>query len=112
MIVAIVRPHVVPRLMDVLRGHSEIRFGSIKEVKGFGRQKNYLNEYLGSEYSEVYIPKVFFEIRVDAAHLEQVLTMIVETSRTGRMGDGKIFVCDGSYVPLEDANIEEFKVKN
>lgn len=99
LIVAIVRPPVIPRLMDVL-AELPIDFGSVKEIKGYGRQKSYLNEYHGSEYSEAFIPKVFVEIRVDNANLESALETIVNTARTGRMGDGKIFVFDGQVCPF------------
>ena len=68
----------------------------IWEVKGYGRQKNYLNEYQGSEYSMAYLPKVMVVVRVKDEHLENTLTKIVETTRTGRMGDGKIFILDGA----------------
>lgn len=94
-IVAVIRPPLVPRLVDVLSEVPSIEFGSVKEIKGFGRQKNYLNEYHGSEYSEAFIPKVFVELRVDDEALESVLETIMKTARTGRMGDGKIFVFGG-----------------
>ncbi len=93
-ITAIVKPHVVPRLAEVLREMPQVIGVDIAEVKGYGRQKNYLNEYQGSEYSAAYIPKVLVEVRVNVDDLEDVLSAIIETTRTGRMGDGKIFILD------------------
>lgn len=96
----VVKPHIVPRLMDRLR-ELPIHAVQIKEVKGYGRQKNYLDEYLGSEYSAAYIPKVLIEMSVEKKDTEEVIAKIIEVVRTGRMGDGKIFVFDeDAFVPL------------
>jgi nitrogen regulatory protein PII len=64
----------------------------ISEVKGYGRQKSYLDAYRGSEYSAAFLPKVEITLWVDDLRVEEVVRIIVETARTGRMGDGKIFV--------------------
>lgn len=93
-VVVIVKPHIVSRLLDVIRTLPIIDGYSIKAVKGYGRQKNYLNEYHGSEYSMAYVPKIFLEVAVEEEDLELVTSRIIETARTGRMGDGKIFVFD------------------
>ncbi len=97
-ITAIVKPHVVPRLAEVLRKTPQIISADFVEVKGYGRQKNYLNEYQGSEYADAYLPKVLVEVLVKSDDLEEVLAVIIETTRTGRVGDGKIFILDGSGV--------------
>ena len=94
-IIIIVRPNVVPRLMDVLGALPEINLVGVKEVRGYGRQKSYLDEYQGSEYSEAYIPKVFIDLRVRDEFLETLVDKVVEVTRTGRMGDGKIFILGG-----------------
>ena len=93
-ITAIIKPHIVPRLAEVLRKTPQVLGADFAEVKGYGRQKNYLNEYLGSEYSSAYLPKVLVDVRVRSEDLEDVLSTIIETTRTGRMGDGKIFILD------------------
>ena len=62
------------------------------EVKGYGRQKTYLDEYRGSEYSLAFLPKVEITLWVEDSRVEEVARTIVEVARTGRMGDGKIFV--------------------
>ncbi len=62
------------------------------EVKGYGRQKSYLDEYRGSEYSLAFLPKVEITLWVEDIRAEEVIDAIKEVARTGRMGDGKIFV--------------------
>ena len=61
-------------------------------MKGYGRQKNYLDQYAGSEYSLAFLPKVEIDLWVDDARVEEIVRKIVEVARTGRMGDGKIFI--------------------
>jgi nitrogen regulatory protein PII len=64
----------------------------VREVKGYGRQKNYLDQYAGSEYSLAFLPKVQITVWADDARVEEIVRKIVEVARTGRMGDGKIMV--------------------
>ena len=64
----------------------------MREVKGYGRQKSYLDQYADSEYSLAFLPKVEITLWVDDSRVEEILRKIVEVARTGRMGDGKIFV--------------------
>ena len=64
----------------------------VREAKGFSRQKGYLDRYLGSEYSMAFLPKVEITVCVSAARVEEVREQIARAARTGRMGDGKIFV--------------------
>ena len=65
--------------------------GIVREAKGFGRQKGYLDRYRGSEYSTAYLPKVEIAIWIPAARWEEVAEPIAKAARTGRIGDGKIF---------------------
>jgi nitrogen regulatory protein PII len=90
-IIAIVKPYLVERVLDALKS-APVEACGVREVKGYGRQKSYLDEYRGSEYSMAYLPKVEITLWVDDPHVEEVERMIVEVARTGRMGDGKIFV--------------------
>jgi nitrogen regulatory protein PII len=90
-IIAIVKPYLVERVLEALKS-APVEDCGICEVKGYGRQKNYLDEYRGSEYSMAYLPKAEITLWVDEAHVEEVLRKVVEVARTGRMGDGKIFV--------------------
>ena len=78
-------------MLDALREAPLVEC-TMREVKGYGRQKSYLDEYRGSEYSLAFLPKVEITLWVDDADAEDVVRAIVEAARTGRMGDGKIFV--------------------
>ena len=68
-----------------------------REVKGFSRQKGYLDRYVGSEYSMAFLPKVEISVWVSDDRAAEVADRIVRAARTGRMGDGKIFVLDVSW---------------
>ncbi len=65
---------------------------SVAEVKGYGRQKSYLDEYQETEYAEAFVPKVEITLWVDDSRAEEILEKIVSIARSGRIGDGKIFV--------------------
>ena len=90
-IVAVVKPYLAEKVLDAL----ETRAGrGLRRLRGEGLRpaKNYLDEYRGSEYSMAYLPKVEITLWVDDPRVEEVLRAIVDVARTGRMGDGKIFV--------------------
>ena len=65
---------------------------TISEVKGFGRQRGHKEIYRGSEYEVDFVPKIKIGLVVSAAILSQVINVIKETAKTGKVGDGKIFV--------------------
>jgi len=65
---------------------------TVTEVQGFGRQAGHTEVYRGAEYTVDFVPKVRFEILVDDAELDTVVTALVEAARTGKIGDGKIWV--------------------
>jgi len=90
-VIAIVKPYLVEKVLDALK-HAPLEACAVREVKGYGRQKNYLDEYAGSEYSLAFLPKVEISLWVDDLRVEEVVHTIVEVARTGRMGDGKIFI--------------------
>ncbi len=66
----------------------------VTEVKGFGAQSGHTEIYRGAEYAVNFVPKIKLEIAVPAAMADQVLETIASTARTGKIGDGKIFVLD------------------
>ena len=66
----------------------------VREAKGYSRQKGYLDRYVGSEYSLAFLPKVEITVWVGDDRADEVADRIVRTARTGRIGDGKIFVLD------------------
>ena len=74
----------------------------VREVKGFSRQKNYLDRYQGSTYTMAFLPKVEITVWVSDQRAEEVAERIVKAARTGRIGDGKIFMLDMAWPePLE-----------
>jgi nitrogen regulatory protein P-II 1 len=90
-IVAVVKPFLVEKLLESLR-RAPLEACSVREVKGYGRQKSYLDQYSDSEYSQAFLPKVEVTLWVEDARSEEIVRKIIEVTRTGRMGDGKIFV--------------------
>ncbi len=95
LVAAIIKPY---RLDDVREALSEIGVTgmTVYEVKGFGRQKGHTEQYRGAEYVVDYIPKVKLEIAIADDQVDAVVDAIVEAAKTGKIGDGKIFV-----TPLE-----------
>ncbi len=92
-VIAIIRPYLAERLLENLR-LSPLEALQVTEVKGFGRQKSYLDQYLATEYSLAFLPKVEITLYVADIRVEEVLKTIIDTARSGRMGDGKIMVLD------------------
>jgi nitrogen regulatory protein PII len=90
-VIAIVKPYLVEKVLEALK-LAPLEACGVREVKGYGRQKSYLDEYRGSEYSLAFLPKVEITLWVEDLRVEEVVRAIVETARTGRMGDGKIFI--------------------
>ncbi len=90
-VVAVVRPFLAERVLEALR-LAPIEACTVREVKGFGRQKSYLDQYRDSEYSAAFLPKVEIQLWVEDARVDEVIGRITGAARTGRMGDGKIFV--------------------
>ncbi len=90
-VVAIVKPFLAEKVLDGLK-RALLEACSVREVKGYGRQKSYLDQYAESEYSLAFLPKVEITLWVDDSRVEEIVRKIVEVARTGRMGDGKIFV--------------------
>ncbi|WP_442506602.1 P-II family nitrogen regulator [Novipirellula sp. SH528] len=90
-IITTVRPHLAEQLLASLR-RAPLEALSVMEVKGYGRQKSYLNEYKETEYSQAFVPKVEITLWVDDSRCEEILEKIVSVTRTGRIGDGKILV--------------------
>jgi len=100
MVVAIIKPF---KLDDVRSALAEVGVQGITvtEVKGFGRQKGHTELYRGAEYVVDFLPKVKLELAVDDDQVDRVVEAIIETARTGKIGDGKIFIVDlGSAVRI------------
>ncbi|MEW6128524.1 MAG: P-II family nitrogen regulator [Acidobacteriota bacterium] len=88
---AIIRPHLLESVKDALQTLG-VQGMTINEVKGFGRQKGHTEVYRGSEYKIEFVPKVKIEVVIDDEILEDAIAAITKTARTGKFGDGKIFV--------------------
>src|SRR5271156_2514617 len=82
------------RVEAVLQAVAELDVSScvVREAKGYSRQKGYLDRYLGSEYSMAFLPKVEITVCVGDERADEVAGQIVKAARTGRIGDGKVFV--------------------
>ncbi len=93
MVSAIIKPF---KLDDVREALSDIGVSGITvvEVKGFGRQKGPSELYRGAEYVVDFLPKIKVEIAVDDGLLDQVIEAVSNAAKTGKIGDGKIFVSD------------------
>lgn len=93
LITAIIRPHKLEDVRNALDRES-IASMTITEVKGCGRQKGHVEIYRGAEYDVQLIPKIKLEVIVRDDQVDNAVEIIGESSRTGRVGDGKIFVFD------------------
>ena len=94
---AIVKPFKLDEIKEAL-GEIGLTGMTVTEVKGFGRQKGHTEIYRGSEYTVDFLPKLKLEIVIDDEHLEAAVAAIVKAAKTGKIGDGKVFVS-----PVEDA---------
>ena len=94
---AVIQPHKLEEVKAALIGIA-VQGMTISEVRGHGRQKGHTEVYRGSEYTVDLLPKVMVEICVPDARVEQIIGVISAAARSGKIGDGKIFV-----FPLEDA---------
>jgi len=94
---AIIKPF---KMEDVKEALADIGIEgmTVTEVKGFGRQKGHTEIYRGSEYTVDFLPKVKFEIVLSDDRVAKAVDAIVQSAKTGKIGDGKVFV-----LPIEDA---------
>ena len=94
---AIIKPFKLEEVKDAL-GEIGIEGMTVSEVKGFGRQKGHTEIYRGSEYTVDFLPKIKIELVVADGQAEAAVGAIVKTAKTGKIGDGKVFV-----FPIEQA---------
>ncbi|MEC7273643.1 MAG: P-II family nitrogen regulator, partial [Verrucomicrobiota bacterium] len=94
---SVIKPFKLEEVKDAL-AEIGIEGMTVTEVKGFGRQKGHTEIYRGSEYTVDFLPKVMIEIVVDDADAEKTIDAIVKSAKTGKIGDGKVFV-----LPVESA---------
>jgi nitrogen regulatory protein P-II 2 len=91
MITAIIKPFKLDEVREAL-SELNVQGITVTEVKGFGRQKGHTELYRGAEYVVDFLPKTKIEAAVDDAIVDQVIDTIQSAARTGKIGDGKIFV--------------------
>jgi nitrogen regulatory protein P-II 2 len=92
-LIAIVRPNRADEVRQALSAVG-VKGMTVTEAKGYGRQKGHTEIYRGAEYTIDFAPKVKIEIAIDDAELPAVIEAITRATRTGKIGDGKIFVLD------------------
>jgi nitrogen regulatory protein PII len=97
LITAIVKPFKVDDVKDALK-EAGVAGMTITEVKGFGRQSGHTEVYRGAEYTVDFLPKVKFEILCASEDAERLVGVIADASRTGKIGDGKIWTVDLSGI--------------
>ncbi|MCL1145115.1 P-II family nitrogen regulator [Shewanella sp. 10N.261.52.F9] len=90
---AIIKPFKLDDVREAIAGVG-IEGMTVTEVKGFGRQKGHTELYRGAEYQVDFLPKVKLEIAIKTERLEMLIEAITGAARTGKIGDGKIFVTD------------------
>ncbi|MGA2178583.1 MAG: P-II family nitrogen regulator [Verrucomicrobiota bacterium] len=88
---AIIKPFKLEEVKDAL-GELSIEGMTVSEVKGFGRQKGHTEIYRGSEYTVDFLPKIKIELVLADNQVEAAIGAIVKSARTGKIGDGKVFV--------------------
>lgn len=90
-IIAVIKPYLAEKVIQAV-ARQPVDEISIREVKGYGRQKGYLDRYIENEYSKAFLPKVEISIWLEDEHADAVADLIIDVSRTGRLGDGKIMI--------------------
>ena len=95
-LIIVVKPFRAEAVLQVLAG-LDVAACMVREAKGYSRQKGYLDRYAGSEYSLAFLPKVEISVWVGDQKADEVADRIVRAARTGRIGDGKVFVVNASW---------------
>ena len=93
LITAIIKPFKLDEVRAALSDVG-VRGVTVTEVRGFGRQRGHTEIYRGAEYVVEFVPKTKIEVAVEDALLEQVIEAIIRSAKTGKVGDGKVFVYD------------------
>ncbi|GGA28410.1 P-II family nitrogen regulator [Dyella nitratireducens] len=91
LVVAVIKPFKLDDVREAL-AEAGVQGITVTEVKGFGRQKGHTELYRGAEYVVDFLPKIKVEVAVDDDQLDRVVEAISQSARTGKIGDGKIFV--------------------
>jgi nitrogen regulatory protein PII len=92
----VVKPFCAEAVLEAI-ADAEVISCVVREAKGYSRQKGYLDRYAGSEYSMAFLPKVEISVCVTDEKLAEVSDLVIRAARTGRIGDGKVFVLNASW---------------
>jgi nitrogen regulatory protein P-II 1 len=87
----IIRPHLLDAVRNALQDTGIVGM-TVSEARGFGRQKGHTEAYRGAEYKVDFLPKLKIEVALGEELVEQAIDAVVKTARTGKFGDGKVFV--------------------
>jgi nitrogen regulatory protein P-II 1 len=93
LITAIVKPYALDAVKDAMKG-AGVTGLTVSEVRGFGRQSGHTETYRGTEYTVEFVPKAKIEVLVDEMDTDKIVDTIAAAARTGKIGDGKIWVTD------------------
>jgi nitrogen regulatory protein P-II 1 len=93
LVTAIIKPHRVEAVTEALKD-AGVTGMTISDVQGFGRQRGHTEVYRGSEYNVDFLPKVRVEVLCDAGAADKIADVIADAARTGKIGDGKIWVTE------------------
>ena len=91
LVTAVIKPHRLEEVKDALREIGVVGM-TVSEVRGFGRQGGHTETYRGAEYTIDFVPKIKVEVLVDDEQAESVAQGLMEAARTGKIGDGKVWV--------------------
>jgi nitrogen regulatory protein PII len=97
LIMAVIKPHRLDDVKDALREIGISGMTSV-EAQGFGRQRGHTEIYRGAEYQVDFVPKVQIEVMAEDERVQEIVDTILKTARTGKIGDGKIFVMPAEQV--------------
>jgi nitrogen regulatory protein P-II 1 len=93
LVTAIVKPHRVEAITEALKG-IDVTGMTISDVQGFGRQRGHTEVYRGSEYNVDFLPKVRVDVLCSSADADKIADVMADAARTGKIGDGKIWVTE------------------
>ena len=93
LITAIIKPFKLDEVKEALKGAGVVGM-TVTEVRGFGRQGGHTETYRGAEYQIDFVPKLKLEIVLDADQVDRVVDVLVESARSGKIGDGKVWVTE------------------
>ena len=97
LVTAIIKPHRLVDVTTALKG-IDVNGITVSEVQGFGRQRGHSEVYRGSEYNVDYLPKTMVQIVCDSSDADKIADVVADSARTGKIGDGKIWISELSRV--------------